>query len=318
MTVFKRNIIPLFKTKRINIFILFIVLALLFSILTKLSKNYTQTFSFHINAINVPEDIVIIKDTTNVIHITLTAFGFRQIKYYFTNPTIDVDFSALDKNTTHFNWIAKRELSNIIEQFDINEKIENINPDTLFFRYDVNIIKKVPIVLNSDIKFLSGYDLIETFNLEPDSIKVIGPRILIDSILEIPTEKLVLDNINSDVENIIKLKLPNQNQDLKFSHTQIQVSGVVEKFTEGTIDVPINIINVPKNIKIEYYPKVVPVIYYTSLSNFKSISSSSFIVECDYNVLNNKDSYLIPKIVQQPEQVKNARLNIKRVEFIIQ
>lgn len=317
MTAPKSNIFSLLKTRRVNIFLLFVVLAFVFSVLTKLSKSYTKTFSFHINAVNVPDDVVIINDSTINMRIMLTAYGFRQIKYYFKKPTIDIDFATLDKNTTHYNWIAKRELSNIIKQFDINEKIENIIPDTIVFRYDVNTIKKIPVVLNSNIKFSSGFDVDGAFILEPDSINVIGPKVVLDSISEIFTEKLELDNIISDVNSIVKLKLPNQHQDLKFSQEQVQVMGTVEKFTEGIIEVPVNVINIPKNIKIKYYPKTIPVIYYTSLSNFKSISSSSFIVESDYNSLSAADSYLIPKIVQQPDLVKNARLSIKRIEFIL-
>jgi hypothetical protein len=317
MTTSKRNIFSFFKTRRVNIFILFIVLAFLFSVLTKLSKNYTKTFSFHINVINVPEDVVIIKDSTINMRIMVTAYGFRQIKYYLKKPSIDIDFSTLDKNTTHYNWIAKRELSNIIRQFDINEKIESIIPDTIVFRYDVNTIKKIPVVLDVDIKFSSGFDVNGAFKIEPDSISVIGPKIVLDSISMIYAEKLELDNVVSDVNSTVKLKLLSQHQDLKFSQKQAQVTGTVEKFTEGIIEVPVNVINIPKNIKIKYYPKTIPVIYYTSLSNFKSISSSSFIVESDYNSLSAADSYLIPEIVQQPDLVKNARLSIKRIEFIL-
>jgi len=317
MTIFKRKTVSYFKSKRVNIFLLFVVLALLFSVLTKLSKNYTQTFSFKINAINVPEDNVVIYDSTNVMQITLSTYGFRHIKYYFVEPTITVDFSNLEKNATHFNWIERRELSNVINQFDANIRIENISPDTIAFRYDVNTVKMVPLVLESEIVFASGFDLIETYNLEPDSIKVIGPKILTDSIAEIKTKALKLENINVDVKSTIGLNLPYKSKDLSFSHEQTQVSGRVERFTEGTIDVPINVINVPDNIKINYYPKVVSVIYYTSLSNFKSISSSSFIVEGDYNSLNSEDTFLVPKIVQQPDLVKSTRLNVKRIEFIL-
>ena len=215
------------------------------------------------------------------------------------------------------NWVEKKEFSNIIKQFDVNIKIESISPEIIAIRYDVNTVKQVPVVLHSEVKFSSGFDLTEAFKLVPDSVKVIGPKVLIDSILEIVTEKLVLENINSDVNSIVQLKLPIQNHDIKFSDKKVQVFGAVEKFTEGTIEVPINVINVPKNVKINYYPKVVPVIYYTSLSNFKTISSSSFIVECDFSSLNVQDTYLIPKVVQQPQLVKNARLNIKRIEFIL-
>jgi len=318
MSAIKRKIIPYFRTKKANVFTLFILIAIVFSLLTKLSRDYTHTFSFTINAVNVPEEMVVIKDSTNVMQITLTTYGFKHIKYYLSTPTIDVDFNNLDKTSSHYNWIEKKELTNVIKQFDANVKIESINPDTLKFRYDINSVKKVPLVLNSSIKFSSGFDLTESFKILPDSIKVIGPKILTDSISEIQTELLTLNNVNANINSKIKLMLPNQNQDLmSYSHESVEVSAVVEKFTEGTIDVPINVVNVPSSISVKFYPKVVPVIYYTSLSNFNNISSTSFIVECDYNAQNNQSTYLIPKIVQQPGLVKNVRLNVKRVEYII-
>jgi len=317
MTPLKRKIAGHFKSRKLNIFLLFVVLALLFSILSKLSNKNTHTFIFKINALNVPEENVIINDSLNTLQITLTAYGFKLIKYYFKEPTITIDFNNLEKNLTHFNWIERKGLSNIVNQFDANVIVENIDPDTLKFRFDVNSIKMIPVILKSEINFVSGFDLTQDFKLQPDSIKVIGPKSLTDSINFVNTEKLVLENVNATILKDIQLKLPDNNQDIKFSQNKTTVSADVERFTEGTISVPVNVINMPNDVKINFYPKSVPVIYYTSLSNFKSISSSSFIVECDYNLINDQDNYLTPKIVQQPNLVKNARLNIKHIEFIV-
>lgn len=314
---FKNKIASFFSSKKVNIFVLFLILALLFSVLTKLSKDYTQTITFNIDAINVPEDKVIVRDSSHVVQITLTTYGFRLIKYYFTEPTIKVDFQNLDKNTTHYFWIEKREFSNIVSQFDPNIKIESINPETIAFRYDVNHVKKIPVVLDFDINFSPGYDLIDTYKLIPDSINVIGSKFLIDSITEIVTEQLKIKDVNSNLLVSLNLNLPKYAEDLKFSHNQVQVIAEIEKFTEGSIKVPVNIINIPDGIKIKYYPKEVSVVYYTSLSNFKSISASNFIVECDYSTLHSDDTYLTPKIMQQPDVVKNVRLNEKRIEFIL-
>jgi len=314
---FKRKIILFFSSKKVNVFALFLILALLFSVLTKLSKDYTQTVVFNIQGVNIPEDKIILSDSTHKLNITLTTYGFKLVKYYFSKPVITVDFQSLEKNNTHYFWIEKREFQNVVSQFDPNVKIESINPDTIAFRYDVNNIKKIPVILDSEINFSSGFDLIGDYKLIPDSIKVIGPKILTDSITEIVTKQLKMDNINSDVSANVQLKLPINNTELQFSESSIVVSAVVERFTEGSINVPVNIINVPENIKLKYYPKEVSVLYFTSLSNFKSISLSSFIVECDYNALQSGDTYLIPKIVQQPERVKHVRLNEKKIEFIL-
>ena len=314
---FRKKIALFFSSKKVNVFVLFLVLALLFSVLTKLSKDYTQTIAFSIEALNVPENQILVKDSTHVIHITLTTYGFGLMKYYFSKPSIEVNFENLDKNATHYFWTEKRELPNVVAQFDPNIKIESINPDTIVFRYDVSNIKKIPIVLDSEINFSSGFNLIGDYKLEPDSIRVIGPRVLTDTINEVVTKLLKLEDINSKISASVQLKLPGGLQEIKFSHDQVIVSADVEKFTEGSIEVPINIINIPDDVKIKFYPKTVSVLYSTSLSDFKTISSSSFIVECDYNALNDQDTYLIPIIIQQPERVKNARLNEKKIEFIL-
>jgi hypothetical protein len=314
---FKTKITLFFSSKKVNVFVLFLVLALLFSVLTKLSKDYTQTVVFNIEKVNIPVDKLIVNDSSHLLNITLTTYGFKLIKYYLARPSIVVDFQKLEKNKTHYFWTEKKEFSTIVSQFEPNVKIVSINPDTIAFRYDVNNVKKIPVILDADITFSVGFDVINDYVIKPDSIKVIGPKVLTDSISEIFTKRLKMEDVNADVLISVELNLTNSSEGLKFTHSQVQISAVVERFTEGTINVPINIINIPEGIKLKYYPKEVSVVYYTSLSNFKTISTSSFIVEVDYNSLNAQDTYLIPKIVQQPDKVKNVRMNEKRIEFIL-
>ncbi len=317
MTTLKKKIILFFTSRKANVFLLFVVLAALFSVLTKLSQEYTQTIGFDINAFNIPEDKVIIKDSAQKINVTLTTYGFKLISYYFSNPSVNVDIAKLDKNEDFFLWTQKKEFSNIISQFESNVKIENINPDTLRLRYDTNTVKRVPVILKSSIEFSPGYDLVSNYVLSPDSIKVIGPKVLIDSINSISTVSLNLKNVISNISSPIALSLPKHEQ-ITFSNQMIQVNAPVERFTEGTIDVQVIVNNIPENVNLKIYPKSVEVVYYTNLEAFKTIASNSFIVECDYNeAIRENVSYLIPKITLKPDQVKSARLNLKRIEFII-
>jgi hypothetical protein len=140
---------------------------------------------------------------------------------------------------------------------------------------------------------------------------------MIDSISEIKTKSLDLENVNANIDHIVQLRLPNNITEIKTSKSTVEVKGAVEKFAEGIIDVPVNVINIPENIKINFYPKTVPVIFYTSLSNFESISSSSFLVQCDFNDIKDNNTYLVPSITKQPDIIKSAKLNVKQIEFII-
>lgn len=309
--------ISYFKTKRLNVFLLFVVLAILFSVLSKLSNTYTRTFKFTIVPVNLPDDHVIVSDSMAYMDITLTTHGFKHAKYYLTNPKIELDFSSLDKNNIYYSWIELKGMSNIRKQFDADVNVDNINPDTLLLRYDKNFAKTVPIRLNSNITYATGFDLTEPFELEPDSVKIIGPKVVIDSINEFETNDLALEHVNFNINEKVGLKTPFKDDEVKLSTQSVIVSGNVEKFTEGEVVVPISVVNIPEGVNVNFYPKATSVIFYTSLNNYKNITTSSFIVECDYSLLKDETTFLSPRVIKQPDFVKSVRLNVKQVEFIL-
>lgn len=313
----KNLIASFFKSKRVNVFILFFSLALLFSILSKLSSDYTKTLTFKIKPINVPEEEVIISDTLHKLDITLESYGFKFITYFFKAPELKVDFSDLEKDKVSYKWIERKQLSSIVDQFDSKIKIKAINPDTIFFKYDKNYIKKVPVFLNETIDFAPGFDVTDEFKIKPDSVKLIGAKTILDTINEVLTEPFTLEEVNTSILQTVALNIPESFKNIKLSDTKVTVSAEVEKFTEGSLDVPVRIINVPEGTRINHYPKTVTILFYTSLSNYKNINESQFIVECNYLDINDNSSFLTPKIVKQPKHIKNVRLETKKIEFIL-
>lgn len=60
----KLELLTSIKSKRLNVFLLFLFSAFIILIFTKLSKEYTNTVTFNIKKINVPQDKVILNDST--------------------------------------------------------------------------------------------------------------------------------------------------------------------------------------------------------------------------------------------------------------
>lgn len=312
----KSEIVTSVKNRKINVFILFLLFAFIILIFTKLSKDYTNTLVFNIDKVNVPQENVIINDSSAKLSVTLKTHGFKWLSYYLKKPKITIDFDKdVYKKDSVFVWSKSRAFLNNT-QFDKQVQLLNINPDTLFFRYDVNLIKTVPVVLNSEITYSQGYDASSTFILDPDSIQVIGPKIVVSKIENLETDKLVLSDIRTDIVESVKLKGPKDNSEIKFSSDNVDLRVTVEKFTEGTLKIPVSVINVPNSIKLKYFPKEISVSFYVSLTNFNSIEAKDFRVECDYNTVNNS-SFLIPELVEFPKNVKHAKISQKRIEFII-
>ncbi|GGG43040.1 CdaR family protein [Bizionia arctica] len=319
LKLIKTKILASIKNKKINVFFLFLLLSFTVLVFLKLSNTYTTTVAFKINKINIPESHLVLNNDAHKINITIRTHGFNLLKYYFEKPEVDIDFSKnISKNKKFYVWNKQQGYSDINFQFSKDEEIVAINPDTLKFRYDVNAVKKVPVKLESKWHFAQGFDLLDSINIVPDSIKIIGPEILLSKILYIETDTLMLKDIKTNIGKTISLKLPkNKNDNLKFSDSEVTVSGTVEKFTEGHLKIPVSVINIPENITIKYFPKKVFVTFYTSLSNYNSVKEADFEIICDYNHLEKGTEYLIPEIIKKPNRVKNIKLSQEHIEFII-
>jgi len=307
------------KNKKLNVFGLFFLLAFLILVLSKLSKSYTETLSVGVNYINLPEDKVLTNEDQPELNIIVTTYGFNLFGSYFYDKTVAIDLkNDAYVNNDNYVWIANRALPKIETQFGNSFKIESIQPDTLNFSFGTLSVKKVPIKLNSNVTFASGYNTLKGMVLVPDSIKVIGSDTEIKSVNYVETSELSLLKAKENINTTIKLKLPEEGQTVKLSQEEITVTAEVQKFTEGTLEIPIVINNLPSDIQINYFPKTIKVSFEVSLNDYKSIKPAGFKIECDYlEIESSNKSYFTPKFIRVPEHVKHVKMKQDKIEYII-
>jgi len=317
MSPLRIKILQLFRSKKLNVFVLFFIISLTILILSKLSKNYQGTLVFNVKPTNLNETQVILNDTTNRLNITLDTYGFKWLRYAVNKPVLEVDLQsdAILKDSALI-WVEKKGFSNISNQLGKDIKVINITPDSLVYRYDVNQVKKVPVAADIKVSFFQGFNTLDSIKVKPDSIKLIGPASLLKNINFIKTKHQTFSDLKGNVDKTIQLVLDNISDDVKVESNSVQFHLKVSKFTEGIVSLPVTIVNVPENVKINYFPKEITVKYATTINAFNSILEEDFKIECDYTNSKNK-SYLIPKIVQKPKNVKNIRLQEQQIEFII-
>ena len=307
----------LVQGKRLNVFVLFLFLSFLISLLVKLSNTYTQTLQFKLQPSQLESNEILVSKEVKTINVTLSGKGFELLKYYIETPVINVDFSRVNKDKNHYFWTERSQLEKIINHFDSKIAVKSINPDTLLFEYDRQFIKKVAVQVSVNSSFAFGFDLVDSFQSVPDSITLIGPESLLKTISTIQTKTLELKGLNSNVDRVVALDIPITSKQITYSEEAVSVKGVVDKFTEGNVKVPVTIVNVPDNLTINFFPKEINVIYYASLKAYNSIDGSHFSVECDFNTLTIENKYLNPVLVKQPSTVKTAKLKSTEFEYVI-
>lgn len=314
----KSKVLKSIKNKKLNVFGLFFLLTFAFLTLTKLSKTYTDTITLDITYVNLPKHRIITLDSLPKCNAVVSDYGFNLLSYHFKKHSITIDFNTdVFIKDSNYVWVANKKKNKINDKLINSTEIISLEPDTIKFPFATLAVKKVPVILNSKVSFKSGYDILKGFTVLPDSIDVIGSASDISEITKVETEQLNLKNVIDTINTVLKLKKL-ETKKVKFSTNEIRISAKVEKFTEGTMEVPVTIVNKPLDVSINYFPKSITVSYYVSLNDYKNIKPLDFKVECDFSEIENTNkSFFVPKLVKTPELVKNVRLKQNKVEFIL-
>ena len=311
----KMNISEYLKRRNVKRFSIFVAIAFLFLIISKFSNDYKQVIDLKVNLLNTEDEIIINNDSLNTVEALVEAKGFALIPFLFKDAkSIDVDVNSevLTRPDQYVFDVQKHKFL-IEDQLGSSYKILSLKPDTLRMSYSKRASKYVPLVLKTDIDFAVGYDIIGNYKLSLDSVKVVGSSEKVNAMESISTEALILREVKSNIERNIRLETI---QGIEVFPKSITVSAEVKRFTEGTIELPIKIVNKPAETEINYFPKTVTITYYVDLDNYNAIDASDFSVECDFATVKNNQSFFVPEIVDKPESVKRVSIKQKRIDFI--
>ncbi|WP_111708379.1 CdaR family protein [Lutibacter citreus] len=319
-TTIKTSGLTLINNRKIKVFVFFLILTSIMWVLIELSKTYTSSAIFKAEYENLPADKLIQVAPVSKIDIAIKGPGFDLLKYKLRSQKINFRLNNLAKKGNSYYFLPNLQLSRINAKIIGETELLRISNDTIFVEIGNNISKKVPVISKGEIKFKLGYNFLEKLKIQPDSITISGPQKYIDSIKEVSTSFFKLNDVYESIEREIILKNPQKNKNIKFSNTKVKIFGIVDKFTEGKIKIPVQIINEPKNIKVNPFPKEIEIIYQAGLSNFNDINENSFSIVFDYNqyLKDTTTQFLTPIIKQKSKFVSTLKLNPNKIEFLLQ
>lgn len=319
-TVVKTSGISIRNNRKIKVFVFFLVLTSIMWLLMEFSKTYTNTTVFKLEYKNLPADKLLQIKPLEKVEVAVKSTGFNLLKSKFKQQKLKLDLANLSRKKGSYYILPNEQLTSLNTQLPGETELLRILKDTIFIETGNNISKKVPIVPKIEILFKLGYNFIEKLNIVPDSVVISGPEKYIDSIKEISTTVLKLNDVYETVDQDLSLVLPKNIKNVKLSFDKIKIKGEVDKFTEGRFVIPVTFINEPENLKINPFPKEIEVTYQVGVSNFSKINENSFLIVFDYNQY-QKDTtsqFLTPIIKQKSELISSLKINPSRIEFLIQ
>lgn len=303
------------EKRRVSVFLSCLLLAVFAWLYFALSNNYEYRVNSKINFINPPLNRAYhpLQDDTITLKVQGTGWQLLFSKFKLNNKVVNISLKEL--NTGNFITVSSQ-LRDINQQFESNQKVVSVFPDTLFFDFTTRITKRVPVKLLYKLSFQKAYGISGPISLEPATVIVTGPAEDLNKINSWKTDSLLM----SEVNNTISTKLSFQkglksNVDVypKF----VKVTVPVEEFTEKILEIPIEVVNNPGR-EVKIVPEKAQIVLLTSLSNYPKIDRESLKVCVDLDKWRkNKYPQLPLQIIQFPAFCKLVRTEPQIVDFIV-
>lgn len=310
------------SNKKLMIYMFFVVLATIFWFLNALSKEYTTTVNYPVTYSDFPAKKILNNQLPSKLRLTVRAYGFDLLRYKFSFiQSIDFPVNELTNNRMEkagvdsYYFPTSRMTSEVASQLSSAISITHIFPDTISFEFSPLIEKMMPIHLNSRFKYEAQFRLGGYVILNPDSVLVIGPQALIDSIKQVETELLELDKLSETTTKNISLE---KIKGLKIGQKKVEVVLPVEQFTEAQKQIEIKVVNLPDSLLLRLFPHEVKLSYLVGLKDYETITSDQFHVEVDYEKIDLSFNKLKVGLKRFPGNVSNVSFYPHKVVYLIE
>lgn len=312
-----RNFLFGWMNREFLIFLFFLFLSGAFWLLMALNETYEKEIEIPVQLVDIPKNVVLTSDTTTKVRAVVRDKGFSIIAYLYGNKIrpIRVGFKNYAKKTG-VGAITSAELQKLIaRQLFNSSNIVSLKPDKYEFFYNYGLKKRMPVKLVGKIVPGQSYYLAKLF-FTPASVDVYASREMLDSIKHVNTEPL---NISNLTDTLVKDVALHKIKGVKYVPEKVRISICPDILTEETCEVPIESVNMPDGKILRTFPSRVTVTFIVGASMFRSITPDRFKVVADYNELmaNPSDKCNI-YLRSVPHGVRNARLSVNRVDYLIE
>jgi hypothetical protein len=324
---FIQRIIKKLKSIKLNqnllVFGFFLLISSFFWFLNALNREYYADITVPVTYTNLPENKLVAGPLAKQLDVKITAFG-HEVMNYKTSSINSAEIN-LSKHSLHsipgeegkryyiLTSTIQEEVANVLGP---DVEIKKIEPDSLIFRLEDVVSKKVPVRSNLQIAFKKQYMIKEGIKINPDTVKIRGVKSSLDTIKYILTDSLKLDEVEDSVNIMVDLiGVPG----IELTPQMVNCIAPVEKFTELSFNLPINVVNVPKGYSVKLFPATAKVTCNVGFSKYQSVYREQFSLIADLaGFEDDAGSRLRIKLVSIPDNISNIRIHPQSIDYIIE
>ena len=304
------------ERRRLSLFFLCLAFALGAWLFFALSNKYVYQAMTMVRFVNFPQNKAFHSLQSDTVKLQIEGTGWQLLfsKLRIKPQSVDIDLKELNKQT--FINLSDQ-LGYINQQFSSTQKIVYVQPDTLYFDFSPRSVKKVPVELLHDIKFIKQYGISGPVSIKPEYVTITGPKEDLALIKSWRTDTLIRKDIGGNISAKIALHSPAKTN-INIYPAIAEVKIPVDEFTEKSIEITIKVINNRNFNDVKLLPEKVKITFMTALSNYHKLDRDYFQATVDLDNWKQKGYTQLPvRITRFPDFCKLVRIEPQTVDFII-
>lgn len=305
------------KERKVRVFLMFLMFSSLAWFLNNLSERYTSTVEFNLEYVNTPKHLLLVNASKQNINVKLDGKGFQFLAFNFVTKTIEIDVSELKESSDNYFISSNSYRKQIEKQLSNSMKLVDIDQEAIYFDFQEIASKEVRVVSMVELNLAQNYLLDGDVEISPKTILVKGPKNEIDSITEVKTTSLSLDEVNSGFYKKIAVNKSEELINTTFSTLEVSLRVKVAKFSERMLTVPVQVINLPEDIQLQTFPNQIAIVCNAKVGILKELEPSNFAITVDYNDVEKATKKLTLKVSKKPKNLHSVLLKEKEVTYIL-
>ncbi len=301
------------------IFLVCLLFASFFWLLIKLSDNYSVSYRMKIKYSHQPAGklITALNDSMTTIHLKSNGYNLLDLLLHGNLDSLNVDLRQHDikKDADGRYFINTGSLwESTAQQLGVNDRDIEFSKSKLSFSMERLHKRRIKVSALLDLTFKSQFRLYN-FKVIPASIAVYGPNQIMDTLKGLNTAMIHLENLGNGQKVKVNIHNPYPRM-LKLLPPQVTVNLDVEKYTEQSVQIPIDVSEIHPEIRT--FPNTAAVNFNVFIRDYEKIRANQFkLIPNIKNINLRKVKKLRLELISKPKGISNERVVPSEVEFII-
>lgn len=314
--IFGMERINSFNIARSRVLALFlsIILASTFWFLVNLNKTYRASLKFPAKISGIPDTVELYPQVFSGIELDVEGVGANLMSYLLRlqHDTLRISFSQEYER----GFLLPRQMTSAWQGTLTGIRLMSVQgPDSLLYSIDYKVEKILPLNSQVAVNLATSHILESPPSLYPDSVRVVGPKRMLDTLSSWMTEPFATRPLSS--QEVINIGILDTFSAVQvFPKTAIlQVKPVL--YSQTDLSVPIRLVNVPDEVEVKLQNRVLNLTCLVPLEMFEMVQAGSYESVIDFQTIDTQVPYLMPDVKDFPEEVKVVYRSPQKIPYVI-